>query len=347
MKSSGGGKPNRITIRDVAADANVSVAAVSKVLREAYGVSPSMRSKVHSSMAKLGYRPHTAARGMRGQTFTLGLILPDFRNPFFADIIDGSHDALAGTQYQALIGINRTTPTVDEGLVNSMIDRQMDGLLIVGANDQAQLIEIAKRTPLVTIGNHHSSNQVYDTVNNDDDEAARLAVRHLVESGYRNITMLSLISDSTIIKERERGYRDEMNRLGLGRFARIVNASQTPQDVQKTARAILTAPDRPEAIFCWTDFIALQVIGVATELGRRIPDDIAIVGHDNTMYCDFAQNSLTSVDQSGQMLGLKAASLLIERIKGRETPEHYLVAPRLVVRNSSIRRTPARPAAAS
>ncbi len=338
MKSSGGGKPNRITIRDVAADADVSVAAVSKVLREAYGVSPSMRARVHLSMAKLGYRPHTAARGMRGQTFTLGLVLPDIRNPFFADIITGFQQGLEGTQYQALIGINKATPTVDEGLVDSMIDRQMDGLLIVGATSQDQLAEIAQRKPLVTIGNHDADNQFYDTVNNDDEKAARLAVRHLVDNGYRNITMLSLISDSTIIKERERGYRDEMNRLGLGRFAHIVFADQTLPEVHKAAQDILSGPDRPEAIFCWTDFIALQVIGVATELGLRIPDELAIVGHDNTMYCDFGQNSLTSVDQSGNLLGLEASRLLIERIKGRQLPEHYLVSPRLAVRKSSRRR---------
>ncbi|MBZ9936834.1 LacI family transcriptional regulator [Mesorhizobium sp. BR1-1-16] len=346
MKSSGGGRPNRITIRDVAADADVSVAAVSKVLREAYGVSASMRSKVHSSMAKLGYRPHTAARGMRGQTFTLGLILPDIRNPFFADIIAGFQDGLEGTQYQALIGINRSTSMVEEGLVDSMIDRQMDGLLIVGANDHEQLIAIAQRKPLVTIGNHHASNEVYDTVNNDDDEAARLAVRHLVDGGYRNIAMLSLITDSTIIKERERGYTDEMNRLGLSRFARIVRSDQLQSSVQNAARAILTGPDRTEALFCWTDFIALQVIGVATELGLGIPDDVAIVGHDNTMYCDFGQNSLTSVDQSGRLLGLEAARRLIERIKGRQATEHYLVSPRLVVRRSSVRNILTEPAAA-
>ena len=92
----------RVTIKTVAADAGVSVAAVSKVLRDAYGVSDALRARVQASMEKLNYRPHAAARAMRGRTYTLGVLLPDMRNPFFADILAGLNEALDRTQYQAL-----------------------------------------------------------------------------------------------------------------------------------------------------------------------------------------------------------------------------------------------------
>src|SRR6478752_8205216 len=98
-------KTGRVTIKTVAADAGVSVAAVSKVLRDAYGVSDSLRARVQASMEKLGYRPHAAARGMRGQTYTLGVILPDIHNPFFSDIVAGINTALERTQYQTMFGI--------------------------------------------------------------------------------------------------------------------------------------------------------------------------------------------------------------------------------------------------
>ena len=100
-----------------------------------------------------------------------------------------------------------------------------------------------------------------------------------------------------------------------------------------------TSPGPPEAIFCWSDFIALEVLSVAKELGLSVPGDLAVVGYDNTSYCDLAQNGLTSIDQSGQVLGLQAARLLVERIKGRKTAEHFLVTPRLVARASSGART--------
>jgi LacI family transcriptional regulator len=95
------------------------------------------------------------------------------------------------------------------------------------------------------------------------------------------------------------------------------------------------ADQRPEAIFCWTDFVALEVLSVARELGLSIPSDLALVGYDNTSYCDLVQNGLTSIDQSGQVLGLQAARLLIERIKGRTAVEHFVITPRLVGRASS------------
>ena len=125
-------KSDRVTIRTVAEDAGVSVAAVSKVLRDAYGVSEALRGKVQASMQKLGYRPHAAARGMRGQTYTLGFLIPDMHNPFFADITAGLNAALERTQYQVLLGVSDSARTKERALIDNMIDRRMDGLMIIG-----------------------------------------------------------------------------------------------------------------------------------------------------------------------------------------------------------------------
>ncbi len=330
-------RAERVTIKEVAEDAGVSVAAVSKVLRDAYGVSEALRGKVRASMQKLNYRPLAAARGMRGQTFTLGITLPDLRNPFFADILAGVNQALERTQYQPLLGISQSAPLIEEALIDAMIDRQMDGIILVGTTEVPdKLAEIAQRTPLVAIAHYAEPDAHFDTVNNDDVLGASLVVKHLAANGYRKVTMLSLASStSTIVAEREIGYRRTMEELGLGHHVTIVRAGQTVRDVHSAGSRLLQGRDRPDAIFCWTDFIALEIISVAGELGLIIPDDIAVVGYDNTVYCDFSQNSLTSIDQSGEVLGLQAARLLIERIRGRTTPERFVVTPRVVARNSS------------
>lgn len=326
----------RITIREVAADSGVSVAAVSKVLRGAYGVSEALRTKVQASMEKLNYRPLASARGLRGRTYTLGLVFPDLRNPFFADVFAGVNSALERTQYQAMQGIS----TSASALVEAMIDRQMDGLVLIGPNETNQrLNEIAERTPLAVIGHHDLDDVRFDTINNDDQLGARLAVRHLVQNGYKRIAMLSLSAPvSTVINQRELGYRLEMTEQGLGGVINIVRAPQVLRDVQIAVRRLLESKEKPDAIFCWTDLMAFEAISVATEIGLSIPEDIAILGYDNTMYCDFAQHRLTSVDQSGETLGLQAARLLIERIEGRDGPEHFVVTPRIVARASSRRR---------
>lgn len=338
-------KVDRATIKEVAEDAGVSVAAVSKVLRDAYGVSDGLRARVQASMTKLNYRPLASARGMRGQTFTLGITLPDMRNPFFADIMAGVNSALERTPYQPLIGFSQQTPLVEEALIEAMVDRQMDGIILIGTTEKPErLLEASQRKPLVAIAHYPPTEEpfnAFDTVNNDDVLGAMLAVRHLVANGYRRIAMLSLASStSTLIGEREVGYRRAMEEQGLGEHINVLRVGQTVREVQVAGHRLLQGRDRPDAIFCWMDFVALEIISVATELGLRIPEDLGLVGYDNTIYCDFAQNSLTSIDQSGEVLGLQAARLLIERIRGRTEAEHFVVTPRVVARKSSRGKAP-------
>jgi LacI family transcriptional regulator len=330
-------KVGRVTIKEVAEDAGVSVAAVSKVLRDAYGVSDALRARVQASMQKLNYRPLASARGMRGQTFAIGITMPDMRNPFFADIMSGVNSALERTPYQPLLGISQDTPLVEQALIESMIDRQMDGIILIGTTEQPEVLhEIGRKAPLVAIAHYPPPDAQYDTVNNDDQLGAMLVVRHLHANGYRRIAMLSLASTtSTIVAEREVGYKWAMEELGVAEHINIVRAGQKVREVQVAGARLLQGRDRPDAVFCWMDFVALEIISVATELGLRIPEDLGVVGYDNTIYCDFAQNSLTSIDQSGETLGLQSARLLIERIRGRTEPEHFVVTPRVVARKSS------------
>lgn len=333
-------KSERVTIRTVAADAGVSVAAVSKVLRDAYGVSEALRTKVKASMEKLGYRPHAAARGMRGQTYTIGLLIPDLHNPFFSDIFAGVNAALERTQYQALLGVSDSAMASEVALIQAMEDRQMDGLILLGPRmARHDLLEVAARIPTVLIAYHPTPGINFDTVNNDDKLGASLVVQHLAAAGYRNIAYLSQELDDPggvmVTTQRGEGFLSAMQEAGLAKYAKVVRALQTSRETQAVARHLLRSRGRPEAIFCWTDFIALEVLSVARELGLDVPGDLAVVGYDNTSYCDLAQNSLTSIDQSGQVLGLQSARLLIERIKGREQAEHYMVTPRLVARGST------------
>jgi DNA-binding LacI/PurR family transcriptional regulator len=327
-------RTKRVTIHDVANDAQVSFSAVSKVLRNAYGVSESLRERVNASIAKLGYTPSVSARGISGgRTFVVGVIFPDMRNPFFADILAGISSALERTTYQMVQGI--VQHSTESALVQSMLSMQLDGLIIVGSVSSAEwLSSLGLKIPLVVIGHHLSGVMTLDTVNNDDAESGRLSVRHLVENGYRKIAMLSLDTrNGSVIEKREAGYVEAMEAAGLSRNIEIVRAPQILRDIQGSAQQLITS--KREAIFCWTDYVALETLSVAGTLKLAVPRDLAVLGHDNTMYCAFEQNSLTSIDQSGEQLGLQATRLLVERIEGRQKAEHFLVHPRLVARRST------------
>jgi DNA-binding LacI/PurR family transcriptional regulator len=183
---------NSITIEDVARAAGVSRAAVSKVIRDAYGVSGEMKAKVEATIEELGYRPRVSARAMRGATYTFGIEIPTIKNPFFTKIISGAASALEGTRYQLIIA--PAGPHANRGpqAIQVLADRQVDGILAVStAVDPAWLEELSQGIPLVMLGRHDDS-QNYDTLVNDDVEGARLAVQHLYDLGHRDIVHLTI-----------------------------------------------------------------------------------------------------------------------------------------------------------
>src|SRR4029077_12189566 len=173
----------RVTIADVARHAGSSTAAVSKVLRNAYGVSDGMSQRVRSSMAELEYRPHAAARGMRGRSFTIGLLLDNIRNPFYGDFLDGVTDALAKTDFQVLVGSAGFSAENQSRVADAMIDRAMDGIILIAPSmSRSQVIAVAKVIPTVVVG-HHDTADEYDSVVDDDRAGAAPVVAHLVPLG--------------------------------------------------------------------------------------------------------------------------------------------------------------------
>lgn len=333
--------PRRITIVDVARHARVSTTAVSKVLRNAYGTSPAMRAKVQAAITELGYRPHAGARAMRGQTYTIGVMLPDLRNPFFPDILDGLTDHLHDTGYQVLLGPSHCNGEEAEAKVTeAMIDRGMDGLILVAPiAPRTHLEQIARLVPTVVVGRHGHST-AYDTVADDDTTGAKLVVDHLAGLGHRHIAHIEHHeTNPTRLAEmpnaiRAQGYRAAMRAHGLE--PDIVSTSYTREGGYLGAQQILTRPRRPTAIFAGADIVAIGVLEALTEAGLAVPAGISVAGYDNTNFAALGPISLTSVDQAGHHIGATAARLLLDRIADRTRPTAQVkLSPTLVVRRST------------
>ncbi|MCM5558799.1 LacI family DNA-binding transcriptional regulator [Pleomorphomonas sp. JP5] len=331
----------RATIKEVAEAAGVSRAAVSKVLRNAYGLSDDMRTRVEAAMAALNYRPQTAARGLRGRTYTLGIVLPDLRNPFFPDILDGVISTLRSTNYEPLIGFRPSAEATERHAIETMLDRKIDGFLMVAPLlEESYLTTVATSVPTVMIG-RHDRDCGYDTVNNDDRDGARLAVEHLISLGHRSIAYFGLEpasaapNNSTAL--RLVGYRETMMAHGLTEGISVFDGSHFlgERNDEEVAHRILKSERHPTAVFCWTDTVAFTLMAEALKLGIRIPEDLSVVGYDNARIAALPQISLTSIDQSGHMLGSEAMKLLIERIEGRRTDRHIILPPRLDAKGST------------
>ncbi|WP_326573399.1 LacI family transcriptional regulator [Streptomyces sp. NBC_00487] len=336
----------RITIVDVARHARVSVTSVSKVLRNAYGASPEMQAKVRRAIEELGYRPHAGARGLRGQTYTIGVMLPDIRNPFFPEILDGITDSLEETEYQVFLGPGCNGEKAEARVTEAMIDRGMDGLVLVApVSSRAHLEHVASSVPTVVVGRHGSS-AVYDTVTDDDIEGAALVVRHLAGLGHRRIAHIEHHeTDPTRLAEmpnarRADGYRQAMRAHGLQECIDVLSTSYTQEGGHRAALELLARPAsaRPTAVFAGADIVAMGVLEAVAEAGLSVPGDLSVAGYDNTTFAAFGPISLTSVDQAGQEMGRDAVRLLLRRITDHDRPSAKVtLSPTLVPRRSTAR----------
>jgi LacI family transcriptional regulator len=329
----------RATIKTVASDAGVSVAAVSKVLRNAYGVSEALRTKVQASIERLGYRPNVSARGMRGQTFKVGVILLEIANPFLSQIMDGVNDVLSASSYQALMGMGESQMPLEASLIESMIDFNMDGLILVAPQMGSELlVKYAKQIPMVVIGHHEATATHFDTVNSDDQEGAAIAVRAFLEHGLTDIGMLSRIVggpvEANVVHQREIGFRKALVKAGLPTENRVSQISRYVFRKTNEVEDYLLSGQAPRAVFCWSDIDGINLINYAKINNIRVPEDIAIIGYDNTNVAALDPINLASIDQSGRRIGSLATETLLSRIAGRTNASHLLIEPTLVKRSS-------------
>jgi LacI family transcriptional regulator len=329
----------RVTLRDVARHAGVSTAAASKVLRDAYGVSPAMRERVQNAISALGYRPNAAARGMRGKTFTVGVLISDIQNEFYAQVLSGLAEAFAAAKYELLIGPAGETAESEAAMVETMIDHQMDGLIhVTPLLPRQELERYASVLPLVVVARGGEAVR-YDTITTDDELGSALIVDHLVGLGHRRISHITVGSaddDPTLpFRARARGYEAAMRRHGLGRHIDVVDTGWTHEGGMEAAAIFLERGELPTAIHAGADVSALGLLSRLWDHGIDVPGSVSVAGYDNSPVAMLAPISLTSVDQSARDLGTHAGGLLLERMAGRTEPRSLLLEPTLVVRSTT------------
>ena len=331
-------RPPRVTIKTVARDAGVSVAAVSKVLNNAYGVSDDMRTRVMRSVERLGYRPSFAARGMRGQTDTFGVLLIDMRNPFLADLTEGIKAGLNAAGKRMMISFGGAETVIEKSLIDAMIDMRMDGVIMVAPRlPSGELEDYARQIPTVLIGHHEPDAASFDTVNSDDERGAIIAVEQLVRRGFRDIWMLCAprrVGGHEVGDRREAGYYAAMQAAGLSDRARVVESRSETGDDPAEFSSLLDALPRPGAVFSWSDIHGVPLITEARARGLRLPEDFAVVGYDNSRLARLMPVSLSSIDQQGIEVGRKAAETLLARVERGSKGRHILIPPKLVLRTS-------------
>lgn len=330
MADTAGDRPP--TIRTVAARAGVSKSLVSLVLQKSPHVSPEKRRAVLKAVAELGYRPDPVARSLaERRTRTIGVVIDDLSNPWYVELLDGLRPVLHEHGLRPLLADGRTEPDA----VQALSDLRVDGLVLVGtptASAVDQVNGLASPIPTVVAGTREPLLPTVDVVANDDYRGAQLATAYLIELGHRRIA--HIIGEGEVGRLRRAGYDATAADAGVRRTC--VAGDWTEATGQRVGSELLRRADRPTAILAANDLSAVGVLAAADELGLRVPDDVSVVGYDNTVFARLHRLSLTSIDSHIAEVGQVAGRTLTARIDGDNgTAGTRLLSPALITRSST------------
>jgi len=332
----------RVTLLDIAADAGVSRATASLVIRNVPSVAETTRKRVLRSIKRLGYIYHSGAASLRTQqSNAIGLIVSDITNPFFAEASVAIEERLAAANYVTLLGNTSEDRAKEDRVLKTMREFPAQGILICPAlegNASGGASALAGRIPIVAFARRASG---LDYAGVDNAQGAQLAVEHLYQLGYRRIAFIGGNPNSSASQERVEGYQRALTRSGLQFDPLLVIASApTRRGGYESVQKLLQIEDRPTAALCFNDVVALGVIEAIQLAGLKVGADFGVIGFNNIPDAAYSFPALTTVDTSPRQLGDAAAELLLKRIERPESPTRSIILqPRLIVRESCRART--------
>lgn len=329
-----------ITIKDIAERANVSPATVSRVLNGKAWVSEEKRRAVNDWIVRLGYKPNQVAQTLVGRrSFLLGVVVTDVSNPFFADTVRLLQQEAFLSGYAVVLCHTDAGRDSERQQIDSLLRRQVDGVVIVpSATDSPGIAKLRQAgVPTVVITQQHPD---FDCVSVDHNAGGAMVASHLVSAGHVKLVYFGNERDAKL-----KGFRREARSSGVApediACIDVEYDSLESVHVEDAARRFFrsTAGQKTTGIFALNDFVALAVLNTAADLGRSTPDDVSVVGFDNTYLARIHRPSLTSVVQPIQEMAHHAVEILKRRIGGEDGQEResILLHPRVVVRRSSSR----------
>lgn len=332
-----------VTMMDIARDLKVSVVTVSKALRNQGKISAATRQRVLRRAKKLNYQMNWVARSLvTRRTYTIGLLLPEFTHSFFAEIARSVAQTMRPHGYHVIISYFEEDPELEVSEADSLLARQVDGLIIasaqpVGCLDLFRRIQ-QRNVPYVLIDRPMAGARA-SFVGVDNRAIGRLATEHLIACGCSRIGHLRG-PEMGIATQRFEGYRGALAKRGLRMGERYVKGGGHSDETGfEGMRQLLSVRPALDGVFCFNDPVAIGAMRAIQAAGLRVPRDISVAGAGNIHYSDVLAVPLTTVDQGTSEIGGRAAELLLERIgqKRPSRPKKILIPPKMVERESTRR----------
>jgi LacI family transcriptional regulator len=335
--------PEPVRLRDVAAAAGVSLSTASRVLTGSASASPSAVAAVLAASERLNYRPNLVARGLRARTTGLaGIIVPGIGNPFFAALVEALESALREAGLDMILGDSGGPPEEEPQRLQTLVDRQVDGLIMIPAGHHSRAQRASTAVPIVQIDRQVDGFSA-DYVGVDNRLGIRLAVEHLASLGCRTLGFASDDATSSTGRSRYEAMRSIVAQFADVTLGPVLHGTFSVAYGEEAARELLTLGRLPDAVVCGSDLIALGLVRQFRAARIAIPDQMKVTGFDGILFSELCDPPLTTVNQPVQDIADEAVRLLLARMRGDCAPAQRIeIAPSLVVRQStqSTRMTP-------
>lgn len=330
-----------VTIRDVARLAGVSATTVSHALSGKRRVSAHTQTRINGAIDKLGYRPNYVATAMStGRTLTLGMLVPDIANPYFGQLVAAVERASSKRGYTVLVSSTELDPGLEARHVRNLADRQVDALVYLGGTEERNdaVVQLAKdgRPPIVAVDEALSwLPDTVTTVTVNNHVGGVLAAQHLIGLGHERLAALAGPQGLPTAQERWAGFEQACLRGGREPVHAFADA-YTIDAGRHAASRLLATHSEVTGVFCGNDLIALGLVQVAAALGRRVPDDLSVVGFDDMLVSRLATPPLTTIQQPVEQFGRQAAEVgLALAAEVQQAPESRVLPVELIVRGST------------
>lgn len=329
-----------VTIYDVAREANVSMATVSRVVNGNQNVKPATRKKVLKVIEELGYRPNAVARGLASKkTTTVGVIIPDISNSTYSELARGIEDIATMYRYNIILSNSDQNPNKELQLLETMMGKQVDGIVFMSdvISDELRKEMERSHTPIVLAGSIDDTASIA-SVNIDYYAAAYEAVKKFIDGGHKQIACISGPLSSEINREHKlKAYQDALKDAGLDYDERlVVECNNSYEEGSEAVRSLKALDIEPTAYFVSNDEMSIGVIHEVEALGKRIPDDVEIITYENSKLARMARPMLTAVALPLYDIGAVSMRLLTKYMNNEEIEDKQVVLPyRLEERQST------------
>ncbi len=334
-----------VTVYDIAREASVSIATVSRVLNGTAPVKASTREKINAIIKKYQFQPNAQARSLISKsTGMIGMIVPDITNPFFPEVFKGAEAEARAKGYTFFLCDTEGDYQRESEYLSILKEKRVDGIIFLGGRINLarcspelaeEVVELSKQIPIVLVNGNLPKGNLY-RVMTDEATGAELATGHLIDMGHKDIAFLGGYETMSTTTQKVKAFKKKMKEAGLNvRPEWILHGGLSIESGKELMGKLIGMKERPSAVLCVNDFTAVGAVKEAIERGLRIPEDISVVGYDDTHLSTAIIPELTTVTQQTYELGKQSVQILNHLINGEKTRKLTLFRPELVVRKST------------